>query len=53
MSTDDLIKIFREIGFPAAVAGFVLWRLEGALREVVKTLVEVRLALKELHENQH
>jgi hypothetical protein len=52
VTTDDLIKVFREIGFPAAVAGFVLYRLEGALKEVLKALVEVRLAIQALR-NDH
>jgi hypothetical protein len=45
MSTDDVVKLFRELGFPAAVAAFVLWRLEARLKEVVDALTSVRLAL--------
>jgi len=42
---DEWVKLFREIGFPAAVAAFVLWRLEATLREVVRELINVRLAM--------
>ena len=45
MSADDVVKLFKEIGFPAAVAAFVLWRLEARLREMVEALHAVKAAL--------
>jgi hypothetical protein len=48
MSTDDVVKLFRELGFPAAVAAFVLWRVEARLKEITDALVAVTLALAAL-----
>lgn len=45
MSTDEIVKLFKELGFPAAVAAFVLWRLEARLREMVAALGAVRETL--------
>jgi hypothetical protein len=48
MSSDEVIKFFRELGFPAAVAAFVLWRIEARLRELSERLALVNLALAAL-----
>jgi hypothetical protein len=45
VNLDGWVKFAREIGFPAAVAAFVLWRLEAAMREVVRELINVRLTM--------
>lgn len=42
MSADDVIKLFRELGFPAGVAIFVLWRLDAQLARILAALVELR-----------
>lgn len=39
------IRLVREIGFPAVIAFFVLWRLEGAMRENTQKLAELREAI--------
>jgi hypothetical protein len=38
MSAADVVTLFRELGFPAAVAIFVLWRLEARLKEIADKL---------------
>lgn len=38
MSLDELVKVVRELGFPIAVAAFVLWRLEARLRELTHAI---------------
>jgi hypothetical protein len=37
-----LVRLFQAVGFPAAVAGFVLWRLDQALRELARGVNELR-----------
>ena len=34
----DAIKLFRDVGFPAGVAAFVLWRLEARLVELTAAI---------------
>jgi hypothetical protein len=45
MNADDLIKLFRELGFPAGVAIFVLWRLESRLSELTHAVTALTLKL--------
>ncbi len=42
MSIDDAIKIIQGIGFPGAIAFFVLWRLERSLLAVRDEISELR-----------
>lgn len=39
-------RFFREVGFPALVAGFVLWRLDGKVDEVVVGINRAVLVLE-------
>ena len=41
----DVIRFVRELGFPAVVAFFVLWRLEGAMRDNTAELSKLREAI--------
>lgn len=45
---DDAIKLLREFGFPAAVAIFVLWRLDGHVRELARAQWELVSLVREL-----
>lgn len=45
MSVEQVVKLFSDLGFPAGVAIFVLWRVETRLREITAALVDVRLTL--------
>ncbi len=47
---DSYIHFIRDIGFPIAVATFVLWRLEQRLKEVVEALGAVNVTLATLVE---
>lgn len=38
MTIDDAVKIVRELGFPIAVAAYVLWRLDGRLRDLTEAI---------------
>lgn len=38
---DEWIKLFREVGFPVAVAAFVLFRLERAMHELVNVVQQL------------
>jgi len=44
MTADEMVKLFRELGFPAAVAIFVLWRVEARLVEIKDALIDLRIA---------
>jgi len=48
MSGAEVVTLFRELGFPAAVAIFVLWRLDSRLKEIAEKLVAVHLAMATL-----
>lgn len=48
MTTDDIIKLFRELGFPAAVAAFVLWRVEARLTEIRDSLLRLHELVRAL-----
>jgi YvrJ-like protein len=43
VSVKDVIELIRELGFPVAVAAFVLWRLEMRLKELTAAITELRL----------
>ena len=51
-SADDLVgvvgRFVREVGFPAAVAAFVLWRLDGRVEQVARSGEETVAVLREL-----
>lgn len=42
MSETEILKFIRELGFPAAVAFFVLWRLDRTLHEILVELSKLR-----------
>jgi len=42
---DDLIKLLRDFGFPVAVAAFVLYRVEPALKNLTAAIIELRVSL--------
>ncbi len=44
---DEWAKLFRDFGFPAGIAVFVLWRLDKTLHEVLRELVRLRYAMYE------
>jgi len=43
---DAAIRFIQGVGFPAVVAVFVLWRLDKAMRELVKEVHELTMYLK-------
>ena len=45
---DEWSKLAREFGFPAAVAFFVLWRLDASLKEVARGVEALRRAILSL-----
>lgn len=45
----EWLPLMRDLGFPVAVAGFVLLRLEPRLRELTSALIELRLTLARCH----
>lgn len=40
-----LLQFGRDLGFPAAVAFFVLWRLEGAIKDNTREIHSLRVEL--------
>lgn len=42
MTFDELVKFIQGIGFPSAVAFFVLWKLDASLRDVRDEIRELR-----------
>lgn len=48
MDLDTVIRFVHGVGFPAAVALFVLVRLERKLEQIRDALVELKLCLKGL-----
>ncbi len=42
---DDAIKVIRELGFPVAVAAFVLIRLERQLERLTEAITALKLCL--------
>ena len=42
---DDVVKVLRDFGFPTAVAAFVLYRIEPALKNLTAAITELRLCL--------
>jgi hypothetical protein len=57
MIPKEITDLIRDLGFPAAVAAFVLWRLELRLKELTVAITELRLncALNTFgsHQRQH
>ena len=47
---DDIIKLVQQVGFPIAVAIFLLWRYDKRLGDMVACLNEIKLALQSLKE---
>ncbi len=45
---DEWLKFLRELGFPAAVAFFVLWRVDTTLHHILRELAALRLELRDL-----
>jgi hypothetical protein len=55
MTLEDAAKLLNvvgdfiaRVGFPAAMAGFFVWRLEPILREIAATMGSVRDFLKDI-----
>jgi hypothetical protein len=42
---EELVRFIRDIGFPAGVAIFVLWRVDTAIREMTHAIIELKIAL--------
>lgn len=40
-----IVDAVKSLGFPAAVAGFVLWRVDKTLKELTKEITALRVAL--------
>lgn len=40
-----IVEAVKTLGFPAAVAGFVLWRVDKTLRELTRELRDLRIAI--------
>lgn len=51
MEFKEFVQALREIGFPAAVAIFVLYRLDGILRDVRDEIRELRHLLGDRRRN--
>ena len=45
MSIDDFVKLIQGVGFPAAIAFFVLWRLDGSMHEMIREVRFLRMVL--------
>lgn len=45
MSFEQLVQLLREFGFPAAVAAFVLVRLDKRLAEITRALQKILMQL--------
>lgn len=43
---DPWVQVIASVGFPAAIAVFMLVRLDATLREMLKTLTELRLLME-------
>jgi YvrJ-like protein len=43
---DAIIRFVQGVGFPAVVAIFVLWRLDAAMRALVKEIHELSVFLR-------
>jgi hypothetical protein len=42
---DDFVKLIRDLGFPVAVAAFILWRLEARLKELTTAIEALRAVI--------
>lgn len=49
MTPDELIRLAQGVGFPVAVAAFVLVRLERRLRELHDALVQLRVEISRMN----
>ena len=47
---DDIIKLIQQVGFPIAVAIYLLWRYDQRLGDMVKCLTDIKVALVSLKE---
>jgi hypothetical protein len=45
MTFEQVVALIERLGFPAAVAGFVLFRVDPALRALTAALAELRVEL--------
>jgi len=45
---DDIVKLIQQVGFPIAVAIFLLWRYDQRMGDMVKGLNEIKLAIQSL-----
>lgn len=45
MTLDEFIRVVTTVGFPSAVAAYVLLRLERRMQELVQALTELRICL--------
>lgn len=43
--TEELMKFIRELGFPAAVAIYALWRIEAAVQQLAHAISRLEIAL--------
>jgi hypothetical protein len=50
---DEYVRLFRDLGFPVAVAAFVLLRLEGRLRELTSAITELRVCIARSRQADH
>lgn len=51
MSLPDIVSAVKDVGFPAAIAILVLWRLDTTLRQVRDELRELRSLLGDRRRN--
>lgn len=53
---DVWVRLVRDLGFPAVVAFYLLWRLDGQVSSIVRELSETRDAMRavvRMHEEDH
>ncbi|MGH8696419.1 MAG: YvrJ family protein [Burkholderiales bacterium] len=53
MTADTVIQLIRDIGFPAAIAWFVLVRVEHRLHELTVAVVELSVAMQAAASRPH
>jgi hypothetical protein len=51
VSLMELLEYVKSVGFPMAVAGFLLWRLDDTLRKLVRGFQQMAEQLRETREN--
>lgn len=48
MSVPEVVEVVKSVGFPIAVAGFVLWKLNGKMERVALALEKLEHAMNNL-----